>query len=174
MKKFVFILMVVLFLESCTTLPTGPSSRAVVYPSAGKTTDMYQQDVFACRMWSAEQIGVNPGQIMNDTTISSAVVGTLLGAGMGAAIGSAYGGVGIGTAYGASIGLLYGGIVGSTKGSALGQESQARYDSAYQQCMVTKGNIVGTVQVVYPSSCPTRCRPDSPYRNLPGCPVRCL
>ena len=84
----------------------------------------------------------SPGQAANDAAVSSAAVGTGLGALAGAAIGSMSGNVGAGAAIGAGTGLVAGGVVGSNRANQAGGSLQARYDTVYAQCMTASGNLV--------------------------------
>ena len=71
----------------------------------------------------------------------------MVGAGLGALIGAATGNAGAGAAIGAGAGLLGGTSIGANEGAASGYQLQRRYDIAYQQCMVAKGNqIPGAVR----------------------------
>jgi len=132
-----------LVLEGCVTMPTGPS--VMVLPAPDKSFEQFQVDDVICRQWAAQQIGMAPQEIANQNTISGAAVGTVLGAGLGAAIGAATGSPGTGAAIGAGSGLVLGTASGADAGQLSSWEAQRRYDNAYQQCMYAKGNqIPGT------------------------------
>ena len=60
--------------------------------------------------------GVPPGEAGTRSTVNTAALGTLLGAGAGAAIGAAAGDVGLGAAIGAGSGLLFGTAGGAEAG----------------------------------------------------------
>jgi hypothetical protein len=123
----------------------------MVLPAAGKSFEQFQTDDALCRQWAGQQVGVPPGDVVNQNIAAGAAVGTLMGAGLGAAIGAAAGNPGVGAAVGAASGLLGGTAVGANAGYAFGTEAQWRYDAAFQQCMYAKGNqIPGLVRVPQP------------------------
>lgn len=138
--KSIFLILVLLALGACATLPTGP--RVTVLPAPGKSFEQFQADDVICRQWAAQSIGMTPEERINQSTISGATVGTLIGAGIGALIGSASGHMGSGAAIGAGTGLLIGTAEGYNAGRVYGWEAQRRYDTAYQQCMYAKGNQI--------------------------------
>jgi hypothetical protein len=144
LKRGIFLLLVLLVLGGCATLPTGPS--VLVLPPPDKPFEQFQADDAICRQWAAQQIGMSPQETVNQNTATGAVVGTAIGAGLGAAIGAASGNAGAGAAIGAGTGLLFGTASGANAGQVYGYEAQRRYDISYQQCMYAKGNqIPGTV-----------------------------
>jgi hypothetical protein len=138
MKNILLILLLIMAMVGCATMPNGPTVQAM--PGHGKTFDQFQADNAACRQWAEQQIGQSPQQTMNQDTVTGAAVGTGAGALLGALIGSASGNAGTGAAVGAGSGLLVGTAVGANAGQASGMEAQRRYDIAYQQCMAAKGN----------------------------------
>ncbi|HXX80092.1 MAG TPA: glycine zipper family protein, partial [Thermodesulfovibrionales bacterium] len=139
-RRNIFIVMAVLIISGCATMPTGPS--VMVMPPPGKSFEQFQADDAICRQWAAQQIGMAPQEVANQNTATGAVVGTAVGAGLGAAIGSASGSAGVGAAIGAASGLLVGTASGASAGQAYGWRAQRRYDNAYQQCMYAKGNQI--------------------------------
>ena len=144
-KQGLLLLLTVLGLSGCATMPTGPTVS--VMPSPGKPFEVFMADDNVCREWAQRQIGgTSPSQTANENTASGAAIGTLVGAGLGALIGSTTGNVGAGAAIGAGAGLLGGTAVGSNAGAASGYDLQRRYDIAYQQCMYSKGNQIPGVQ----------------------------
>ena len=144
LKRGILLLLVLLTLGGCATLPTGPS--VLVLPPPDKPFEQFQADDAICRQWAAQQIGMSPQETVNQNTATGAVVGTAIGAGLGAAIGAASGNAGAGAAIGAGTGLLFGTASGANAGQVYGYEAQRRYDISYQQCMYAKGNqIPGTV-----------------------------
>ncbi len=136
----IFLVLVVVILGGCATIPTGPS--VMVFPPPGKSFEQFQGEDAICRQWAEQQIGMSPQEVANQNTATGAVVGTAVGAGLGAAIGSASGSVGTGAAIGAASGLLLGTAAGANAGQAYGWQAQRRYDIAYLQCMYAKGNQV--------------------------------
>jgi hypothetical protein len=170
-------------LTGCATIPSGPSVR--VFPGTEKTFEEFQSDDALCRTWAGQKIGLTPEEIRNQSTITSAGFGTLLGAGLGALIGSASGNAGVGAAIGAGTGLLIGSSTGSDRGRVYGYEAQRRYDTYYLQCMYAKGNQVPGVvaprryrQYNYlppppppvPSSAPSYAPPPDALPAPPGTP----
>ena len=135
----------VIAVSGCATIPPGPS--VMVLPPSGKSFDAFQMDDSVCRQWAENQVGWRANDTVNQNLAGGAAIGTLLGAGLGAVIGSASGNVGAGAAIGAAGGMAAGAAGASEPARAAGYEVQRRYDIAYQQCMVSKGNQV-------PGSCP--------------------
>ena len=123
-------------LAACTTVPTGPS--ILVLPGSGKPFDQFRVDDMTCRQFAQAQIGgATSTQVAANSGISSAAVGTLLGAAAGAAINGSHGaGVGAGT------GLAMGGLIGTGTAQASSDVLQQRYDNGYVQCMYASGNRV--------------------------------
>jgi len=139
-KRNIFLVMLVLIISGCATMPTGPT--VMVMPPPGKPFEQFQADDAVCRQWAAQRIGISPQEVSNQNTASGAVVGTAVGAGLGAAIGSVSGHAGSGAAIGAASGLLIGASSGANAGQAYGWRAQRQYDIAYQQCMYAKGNLI--------------------------------
>ena len=140
MKAKVMMLLLLMAVAGCATVPTGPSVS--VMPGPGKTFEQFQADDAACRQWAGQQIGRSPQETINQNTATGAIVGTAIGAGLGAAIGAASGHAGAGAAIGAGSGLLAGAATGANTGQFYGWEAQRRYDTAYIQCMYAKGNQI--------------------------------
>ena len=168
------VLLGVLALSGCATVPTGPS--VMVLPAQGKPFEAFQADDSVCRQWAAQQAGAGPSATTNQNLASGAAVGTLMGAGLGAAIGAAGGNPGTGAAIGAASGLIGGTAIASGPAYGAGSEVQRRYDIAYQQCMYAKGNqIPGIVpasrrayQVPPPPPPPPGVTPGPPAPSPPG------
>jgi hypothetical protein len=137
-KTWVMLLLIVGLLSACAAVPTGPS--VMVLPGVGKPFDQFQVDDMVCRQFAQTQTGVPPGEAGTRSTINTAALGTLLGAGAGAAIGAAAGDAGVGAAIGAGSGLLLGTASGAEVGAGVGRSLQWRYDVSYMQCMYAKGN----------------------------------
>jgi hypothetical protein len=136
----IFLVLLVLIIAGCATMPTGPS--VMVMPPPGKSFEQFQSEDATCRQWAAQQIGMSPEERANQNTATGAVVGTAVGAGLGAAIGSVSGSAGAGAAIGAASGLLIGTSAGANAGQVAGWRAQRQYDHAYMQCMYAKGNEV--------------------------------
>jgi len=139
-KSLVPGILAVVTLGACVTVPIGPS--VMVLPGVGKNFDQFQVDDLVCRQWAAQQTGTTPSRALAQSTVTSAAVGTVLGAAAGAAIGAASGSPATGAAVGAGVGLLGGTAAGASGAQPAGGRVQARYDTAYIQCMYAKGNQV--------------------------------
>lgn len=136
-------------LSACTVAPpSGPSVMAL--PAAGKSFEAFQQDENSCRGFAMQQTGGGSvAQASNDSAIGSAALGTALGAGVGAALGSVGGAMGAGAAIGGATGLVAGSAIGAGNAQAAGGNLQARYDTAYTQCMYSRGNSVQSAPTGY-------------------------
>jgi hypothetical protein len=139
-KIIIFLLLTLIVLGGCATIPSGPS--VMVLPPPEKPFEVFQADDIICRQWAAQQIGLSPQETVNQNTVTGAVAGTIIGAGLGAAIGSTSGDMGAGAAIGAASGLLLGTAGGADSARVYGWEAQRRYDIAYMQCMYAKGNQI--------------------------------
>jgi hypothetical protein len=169
-KPSLLLLLAMIAVAGCATMPTGPS--VMVMPGPEKPFEVFQADDMACRQWALQQIGgENPDEAANKTLARGGFIGTVIGAAIGALIGSTYGEVGTGAAIGAGSGLLGGTMIASDSAYGTRWELQRRYDIAYQQCMFAKGNqIPGSVQHrrrVYPPPPPP---PPPGYRQAPPGP----
>ena len=133
------LLLATVMLSACAMGPTGPSVK--VMPGPGVPFEKFQADDAACRQWAQQQIGgASLAQVVNQSAVGGAVIGTLVGAGLGAAIGGATGDAGTGAAIGGATGLVGGAAIGSNAGATSADQLQNRYDIAYQQCMYSKGH----------------------------------
>ncbi len=139
LSKMFLLLVVIVALSACATIPTGPS--VMVLPGEGNSFDQFRADDAVCRQFAYGQAGGGQ-QAAQDSAVKSAVIGTAIGALAGAAIGSASGDLGAGAAIGAGAGLLYGSAVGSSYAEGSYYAVQRRYDYAYIQCMYAKGHQV--------------------------------
>jgi hypothetical protein len=139
-KRGVMLLLLIPLLGACAAVPTGPS--VMVLPGVGKPFDQFQVDDVACRQYAQTQTGIPPGEAGKQSTINTAAIGTLLGAGAGAALGAAAGEAGVGAAIGAGSGLLFGTASGAEAGAGTARSLQWRYDVSYMQCMYAKGHQV--------------------------------
>src|SRR5271157_1014866 len=162
LKGSLLLLLTVVVLSACATIPAGPS--VMVLPGPGKPFEVFQSDDAVCRQWASQQVGAQPGESANKTLASGAAIGTLLGAGLGAAIGAATGHFGAGLGIGAASGAIMG--TGAASGPAAGAQLtvQRRYDNAYMECMYAKGNQVPGVvgpsrQAVPPPPPPVAVQP---------------
>jgi hypothetical protein len=149
---FLLLLLALVALSGCATIPTGPS--VMVWPGPGKPFEVFQSDDAVCRQWASQQVGGQAAESANKTLASGAAVGTILGAGLGAAIGAASGHVGAGLGIGAASGALMGTAAASGPSYGVQSEVQRRYDNAYLQCMYAKGNQVPGVVRPYRRAVP--------------------
>lgn len=118
--------------------PDAP--RVVVAPEPGKPPDLFAAEQDFCRSEAESGIETDDG---NASVLRSAVVGTVLGAAAGAVFsGRRHDNTGAG----ALAGLVMGAASGASRQSADDEYAQRRYDTAYAQCMLAKGN--GAPQVV--------------------------
>ncbi len=125
-----------LLLGACVSMPSGPS--VLVLPGSHSRFDQFRNDDVVCQQFSSFQVG---GATPNDAAISSGVTSALVGTALGAAAGAAIGG-GNGAAIGAGGGLAAGSIIGAGAASSSMYDLQQRYDTAYIQCMYAKGHQV--------------------------------
>ena len=169
LKGSLLLLLTVVVLSACATIPAGPS--VMVWPGPGKPFEVFQSEDAVCRQWASQQVGAQPGESANKTLVSGAAVGTILGAGLGAAIGAATGQFGAGLAIGAASGAIGGTAVASGPASGARWEVQRRYDNAYMQCMYAKGNQVpGGVRSLRRAVPPPPPPPPSAYPPPPPPP----
>ncbi len=157
---------VALALGGCAVAPpTGPS--IVALPRTGEPLGQFQQDDYACRDY-ANKSNDAQGAAQNATTnsVNSAALGTLGGAAVGALFGAAAGNAGVGAAIGAGSGLLLGSSAGANGAQASANGLQARYDAAYAQCMVSKGNAISQPRPVYAQ--PVYMAPPPPVYYAPA------
>ena len=151
LKGIFLLLLAVVALSACATIPTGPS--VTVWPGPGKPSEEFQSDDAVCRQWASQRAGPQPSEAQQDPRQWSSV-GTILGAGLGAAIGAASGQLGAGLAIGAASGAIGGTAVATGPASGSQWEVQRRYDNAYMQCMYAKGNQVPGVVRTYRRAVP--------------------
>jgi len=153
-----------LLLGGCVSLPSGPS--AMVLPGSTKTFDQFRADDMDCRGFASSQVGGGtPNQAATNSVVSSAVVGTAIGALAGAAFGGSSG-----AAVGAGTGLLVGSATGASAGGYSQYELQRRYDAGYQQCMYSRGHKVPVAGHYDSTSNGNNSRPVTRYTPPPPPP----
>jgi hypothetical protein len=137
--KYFALVLLVIFLSGCVTTPAGPSVMAL--QGSGKTFNQFLNDNYYCQKFANVQVGgETPNQAAATSGLTSAVIGTALGAGAGALIGG-----GQGALIGAGSGLAAGGLIGTATASSSAYEAQQRYDMGYIQCMYGLGHQVPVV-----------------------------
>ena len=141
-------------------------------PAEGKSFEEFQADDATCQQYASNQIGNGtPQQAANESGVASAAVGTVVGAAAGALIGVAADDPAIGAAIGGGGGLLLSSLIGMSNAYASGVALQQRYDMAYTQCMVAKGEnvpVAESASASYPSHYPYRTYPAYPRYSYPG------
>ena len=116
-------------------------------PAEGKSFEQFQADDAACQQYASQRIGNGtPQQAAIESGAASAAVGTVIGAAAGALIGVAADDPAIGAAIGGGGGLLLSTLIGLSNAHASGVALQQRYDMAYTQCMVAKGQSLPLAQ----------------------------
>jgi hypothetical protein len=129
-------------LAGCAVTPAGPS--VLVLPGTQKSPAQFQADNADCQQQATAQVEPQV-QAANNQAAATAVVGTAIGAAVGALFGyGGYGGYGgyssQSAAWGAGTGLAFGSAMGSSGSQAANYGVQQRYDMAFVQCMVLRGN----------------------------------
>lgn len=123
-----------LLLGGCVTTPDGPT--VPVMPGKGKSWSQFQRDDAECQDFAYDRTAGNAHRA-NNRAVTSAIIGTALGAGLGAAVGGGRG---------AAIGAAGGAVVGTAAGAHDSRFSQGtiqgQYNLAYAQCMQSHGNRV--------------------------------
>ena len=140
--------------------PQGP--RVVVTPEAGKPPDLFAAEQDFCRSEAESTFDSEAGE---GSVLRSAVVGTVLGAAAGALLSGRHHD---NTGVGAVTGLIMGAASGSNQQAVTDENAQRRYDSAYEQCMVNKGN--GSPRVVYRQAAPRYVPPPRTASTVPDEP----
>jgi Glycine-zipper domain len=165
-RRMVLLVLLGLMLTACATVPTGPN--IMVLPAVGKPFDLFQTEDAYCRYYAQSRLGLTPDQAGTQSLIASSALGTAVGAAAGAAIGAAAGNAGLGAAIGAGSGLLVGSASGAQAATESSATLQARYDTAYLQCMYAHGNQVPAVAA--PSSPSFAPPPPPPPAMVPPPP----
>lgn len=134
--RLLFMLLAVLALTGCASVPTGPNVMAL--PGTGRSFDDFQSDDRRCRDYAFLQIGGSAReQAANNEAVRNAAVGTAIGALAGAALGGRHG-----AGMGAGMGLVIGSASGAEASHRVVSGSQRQYDNAYVQCMYAQGHRV--------------------------------
>jgi hypothetical protein len=147
-----------LALGGCAVTPNAPS--VMVLPGSQKGADQFQVDAAVCQQ-QAQALLANDAQAANNQAVTSAAIGTVVGAAAGALIGQGSYNPSAAAGWGAGTGLLIGSTVGGGNSQVSSYSLQQRFDIAYMQCMYLRGNQVPG-QVSYRRQTPTQ-----PYANQP-------
>lgn len=147
-----------LALGGCAVAPTAPS--VMVLPGSQKSPEQFQSDANACQQ-QAQALLANDAQAANNQAVTSAAVGTVIGAAAGALMGQGSHNPSAAAGWGAGTGLLIGSTVGGGNSQAASYSLQQRFDIAYMQCMYQRGNQVPG-QISY-----RRLAPVQPYASQP-------
>ena len=164
--KLLLPLSALVVLGGCVTVPTGPAVR--VMPGTQKSFEQFQADDMSCRQFAYASIGgPNAGQPGQNAAASDAAVAAAIGAAAGAAIGAVTGQAGHGAAIGAGSGLIFGSAAGANTAGYSSYALQRSYDTAYMQCMYSRGNQVpGYMAYREPARMPVYSYP--PSQNYPA------
>ncbi len=123
-------------LSACVSAPTGPT--ITIMPREGKSFEEFKKEDEECRSFAAQAVKDGNAAALKEGAISAAT-----GAAIGAAAGALYqGGNSRNVGTGAAIGMVGGAAVGAMGASSKEAQAQTQYNTAYQQCMYTKGNQV--------------------------------
>src|SRR5262252_7300638 len=107
-------------LGGCVTAPDGPT--VPVMPAKGKPFAQFEREDAECQDFAHDRTA-GAAKRANDKAVTTALIGTALGAGLGAAIGGGRG-AGIGAASGAVVGTA----AGARRSSIAGMGIQQQYD----------------------------------------------
>ena len=122
----------------CATTPMGPTVQ--VMPAPNEPFQAFVDDQNTCKKYAESQVA---GQA--DAANKRAVGGAVLTAALGSALGAAVGGDNA-PAVGAAGGATAGAAAGATSSQQAQQSIQQQYDTAYLQCMYSKGAQVPGAQ----------------------------
>jgi hypothetical protein len=123
-----------LLLGGCVTVPYGPT--VPIMPAHGKSWSQFQSEDADCQDYAESRVAGRAREA-NNRAVTTAIIGTALGAGLGAAVGG-----GNGAAIGAAGGALVGTDIGAHDARYSQATLQGRYNLAYAQCMESHGNRV--------------------------------
>ena len=142
-----------LALGGCVSVPQGPT--VAVMPGTSKSLDQFQADGGTCQQYAQSAIAA-PTKAAQDQAGASLVGSAAIGALIGAALGSWTGQAGHGAAWGAGTGAMFGSAAAGNGGAVSSYTLQQQYNTAYMQCMYTRGNQVPArvVQRSYSSTVP--------------------
>jgi hypothetical protein len=133
-KSLALALSSTLLFTACATTPMGPTVQ--VMPNPNKPFPIFQQDQEQCKQYAQSQVA-GQADNANKAAAGQAALGVLLGGALGAAAGN-HQGAGVGAATGA--------IAGTTAGAGSSQTAQLsiqdQYNTAFMQCMYSRGNQV--------------------------------
>ena len=136
MKKYWLPILLASLISACASMPEGPHVR--VMPSKGVSLEKFRADDLQCQDFAQNQVS---GEIQNKSgieTLTDIAIGSAVGALAGQAIGHNTRGTVTGLAVGATLGLA----TGAYQAHKSTEDAQNHYDTAYLQCMSTKGHVV--------------------------------
>jgi hypothetical protein len=128
-----------LALGGCVTVPQGPT--VMVMPGAGKSFEVFQADMGACRQFAQVSIS-GPTEAAQNNAGANVAGSAVAGAAVGALLGAATGNASAGAAWGAGTGVLVGSTAAGGSGAVSSYTLQRQYDIAYMQCMYAHGNQI--------------------------------
>ncbi|BEU28445.1 glycine zipper domain-containing protein [Paraburkholderia sp. 22B1P] len=157
-------------LAGCADVP--PSYPTVMaLPASGKSIQAFQADDLSCRNYAAQIVDpVVAAHPAASSGIAAPALGTAGGATAGALIGAGTGNAGMGAAIGAGAGLLLGSAAGLKQHRNSEAALQRRYDNAYSQCMITKGDSIDAPPTPRPAvvtTAPAVIYAPAPYYYVP-------
>ena len=137
---------------------TPASASTYIYPNQGQSAEQQQRDQGDCHVWAVDQSGVDPAQVAQQptTTTAPAQGGRLRGAAAGAAGGALVGAIAGDAGKGAAIGAATGTVVGGSRQRRANAQREAQmqqteqqkqaaineYNRAYKACMEGRGYTV--------------------------------
>ena len=135
-RKYITVITLSILLTACVSAPTGPT--ITIMPREGKSFEEFKRDDDECRSFASKSV-----QDGNAAALKAGAISAATGAAIGAAAGAMYqGGSSKNVGTGAAIGMVGGAAVGAMGASTKETQAQNQYNTAYQQCMYTKGNQV--------------------------------
>jgi hypothetical protein len=151
MKKIFPLLIVaplLALLGGCASIPDGPS--VAVMPAPNKPFEVFLKEDKECRQFARQSIETTANKAAAESAGKSMAAGAALGAVAGAAMGGNQDSMNTG----AAIGMLQGAMIGTNEARYSRNETQRRYDIAYEQCMYAKGNQLPRSSSYQPQSYP--------------------
>lgn len=144
MKHFRFLLsgLVMISLIVAQAIPASAETLFVV-PLKGQSAQQQAKDSFDCHQLAVAASGFDPNTVQSDPSAGSGAFKGLVAGVVAGGIVAATGGTAAVVALAVGGGGLIGGIIGANRRSEL-EATNARYFSAAQACMASKGYEVST------------------------------